>query len=568
VIIASFNARGLVRSRTIRIAAFTTTVALAVSADAFGQVDNVVTVVPSSVAVGNPVVQSDIAAFGYDALRNEIYVAGTPGAGQKIRRVSGIDGTLSSVDLVSNTPWYRFTRDGDLSRGGGVPTPGSLLLNPVAIGSVPAYSFAIITDRPGTVQSSTGVDEPELTRLVYRYNLQLDTNADAREEMTSLVTQLQYQQTPGITSTGSAFTTRQPVFSGNGQTVYFLETGAGYRGLWSVPALGGTPQRLLNDAMSSEPALINRGAGDRVLIDGTIASNNLGGIDAFDPVTLTRTALLNGTDLAAFLETTSDNIDIRSMTADAAGNVYFNNIDSSPERRGIFKLDPQGRLIKVLSRAERSVAFAVASPNNTTERMQSRTATFSGPNGSFTTTQLLYMERLPVNAVAGVYVFKPGDFNRDNAVTAVDLAAFGAKLTVRGVAINVDDSRFDLNGNNVIDWKDVKVLQSFLGFRDGDVNFDFSVNFNDLLVLAQNYGSLTGKTWVQGDFDGNDGVSFNDLLSLAQNYGLPALQSSELAQLDSEFAADWALAQSLVPEPIAIAVFAPLAMIARRRRSL
>lgn len=54
----------------------------------------------------------------------------------------------------------------------------------------------------------------------------------------------------------------------------------------------------------------------------------------------------------------------------------------------------------------------------------------------------------------------------------------------------------------------------------GDVNHDRSVNFTDLLVLAQNYGG-TGLGFTQGnvDYSPNGSVDFTDLLVLAQNYG-------------------------------------------------
>jgi hypothetical protein len=54
----------------------------------------------------------------------------------------------------------------------------------------------------------------------------------------------------------------------------------------------------------------------------------------------------------------------------------------------------------------------------------------------------------------------------------------------------------------------------------GDANFDGTVNFADLLILAQSYGS-TSRDFRRGDFDFSpDGaVNFSDLLILAQNYG-------------------------------------------------
>lgn len=54
----------------------------------------------------------------------------------------------------------------------------------------------------------------------------------------------------------------------------------------------------------------------------------------------------------------------------------------------------------------------------------------------------------------------------------------------------------------------------------GDVNRDRVVGFDDLLLLAQNYG-LTGRTFSQGNIDySSDGaVGFDDLLLLSQRYG-------------------------------------------------
>ena len=52
----------------------------------------------------------------------------------------------------------------------------------------------------------------------------------------------------------------------------------------------------------------------------------------------------------------------------------------------------------------------------------------------------------------------------------------------------------------------------------GDANLDGTVNFTDLLVLAQNYGVQNGN-WQHGDFNGDGRVNFADLLLLAQNYG-------------------------------------------------
>jgi hypothetical protein len=176
-----------------------------------------------------------------------------------------------------------------------------------------------------------------------------------------------------------------------------------------------------------------------------------------------------------------------------------------------------------------------------------------------------------VSAIAGAYAFKPGDFNRDNAFTAADGALLAAKLTPLATVtpIAVADSRYDLNGNNLVNFRDVKILQSFIGFYDGDANFDLTVNFADLVALASNYNQPTGQTWVRGDFNGDDAVNFPDLVLLAQNYNR-VVPTAALVELGgASFAADWALAQSLVPEPgSALATLALAAFTSRRRRSM
>ena len=52
----------------------------------------------------------------------------------------------------------------------------------------------------------------------------------------------------------------------------------------------------------------------------------------------------------------------------------------------------------------------------------------------------------------------------------------------------------------------------------GDANHDRSIDFGDLVVVAQNYGG-TGKTFADGDFDFDGAVGFSDLVLIAQKYG-------------------------------------------------
>jgi hypothetical protein len=103
--------------------------------------------------------------------------------------------------------------------------------------------------------------------------------------------------------------------------------------------------------------------------------------------------------------------------------------------------------------------------------------------------------------------------------------------------------------------------------RAGDITLDFTVNFNDLLILQQNYGA-TDAGWTEGDvtYDGN--VNFNDLLVISQNYGFSALEAyNQLVELGHhDFAADWLAAVSLVPEPTTLALVAGAGLLVLRRR--
>jgi hypothetical protein len=94
--------------------------------------------------------------------------------------------------------------------------------------------------------------------------------------------------------------------------------------------------------------------------------------------------------------------------------------------------------------------------------------------------------------------------------------------------------------------------------RAGDTNYDDAINFADLVILAQSYNKSGNGTvfWETGDFNYDWKVDFADLVILAQNYNHAA-----------SLAADWALAQSLVPEPTSpVLISIAAAALCRRRR--
>jgi len=87
----------------------------------------------------------------------------------------------------------------------------------------------------------------------------------------------------------------------------------------------------------------------------------------------------------------------------------------------------------------------------------------------------------------------------------------------------------------------------------GDTNADGTVDFTDLLTLAQHYGAA-GADWQQGDFDASGNVDFGDLLTLAQHYG------------QSDPSGGAAAALSAVPEPTGAVLLLGVLGVMRRRR--
>lgn len=97
--------------------------------------------------------------------------------------------------------------------------------------------------------------------------------------------------------------------------------------------------------------------------------------------------------------------------------------------------------------------------------------------------------------------------------------------------------------------------------QPGDLDLDDDVDFDDLLAMAQSYGTTTGATWQTGDFTSDGAVAFDDLLQLAQAYG-----TNTPALTPASFDSDWTLARTLVPEPsLLLGVLLPVASTRRER---
>ncbi len=153
-----------------------------------------------------------------------------------------------------------------------------------------------------------------------------------------------------------------------------------------------------------------------------------------------------------------------------------------------------------------------------------------------------------------------GDINLDGTRNSLDLDALMHSLVAANAA-------FNFNGDATVNQADVdSILASAFGTRRGDINLDQQVNFDDLLVLAQNYSRIGSGTWAVGDLTGDSDVDFDDLLALAQNYGSSGAAISASAA-SSSFDVDWQLARSLVPEPNSALLLAAASALIKRSRN-
>lgn len=165
----------------------------------------------------------------------------------------------------------------------------------------------------------------------------------------------------------------------------------------------------------------------------------------------------------------------------------------------------------------------VSAGRNANER--SIFATFANDVGPYLTRSMFSL----LNLQTGQFV------NMDNFGYSYSAATRTAKFFTYGLPAAPYQLRFsgglvDVHGGYFPQDADGTQLLVGFSFRDGDVNSDGRVNFDDLVILAQNYGS-TGRTYSQGNLNYSpDGkVDFEDLIILAQNYGSAASAGQILA---------------------------------------
>lgn len=208
-------------------------------------------------------------------------------------------------------------------------------------------------------------------------------------------------------------------------------------------------------------------------------------------------------------------------------------------------------------------------------------------NPTASTPTLLKTDNVLIESTARIDVGMNAMRIRPEGTTAADTDLADVKAFLAAGRVGAGDGGITssaLSAGQAVGYRLVTAAGTFLGqpvqagdilvratYR-GDADLTGNVNFDDLLILAQNYSTTPSgtKEWYQGDFTFDGNVNFDDLLQLAQNYNNALLVNGEVvgsAFITDSFAGDWALALSIVPEPSSLAALGLASAFLGRRRS-
>jgi endonuclease I len=266
-----------------------------------------------------------------------------------------------------------------------------------------------------------------------------------------------------------------------------------------------------------------------------------------------------------------------ATTGARSGTIVFNNTDLTTAGAGQGSADGNDTINvtgSVVSHARPSVSLAQDSSTQTIDL-----GIFAqGSSGTDTNNTFGIVNRGTANEfVAGLDIDSVSFASGEAAAFTTDLAAssnlavgeartFTATAVTDVLGVHAVTYSLATSDENIPGAMSLTSLSTTLTSRiaiGGDANLGDSVGFEDLVIVAQNYDA-NGTVWQTGDFNRTGTTDFSDLIVLAQNYGIGAAAVAD--SFGSDFAADWVLAQSLVPEPIVMmpALFG-LTLLRRRR---
>jgi hypothetical protein len=131
--------------------------------------------------------------------------------------------------------------------------------------------------------------------------------------------------------------------------------------------------------------------------------------------------------------------------------------------------------------------------------------------------------RVPNNGVSATYRItvtpKPGDFDLDGTLTALDIDQLSSHIRVGG-----SEARFDLNADSRIDSADRTTwVHDLRKTYFGDSNLDGQFNSSDLITVfqaGQYEDTVIGNSgWTTGDWNGDTEFTTSDLVAAFQDGG-------------------------------------------------
>jgi autotransporter-associated beta strand protein len=461
----------------------------------------------------------------------------------------GLVGSLSpAATIVDNTTAYTFSGNGSLAGGGSLTKRGSGTLT-ISNTGVNSYGGGTIIEA-GTVDIGTlgqnGIGVGTITLAGGTLRAATPTGANI-----TLANAINVTGTANFITSNSGTTARQTILggliTGSGTINITNDNVAVAKGLDIADTSGFTGTMIVNDLLAVRfTNLTNGNPAMKLVINGS------GGVGT-----------INGAAMVVPLAELSGNGTLRGHQSSGAGSTAEYQVGAG-NFTGLVVDGAQGATVRpVLITKVGAGTLTLSGANTYTGATTVKAGTLS-LGSSATAPVLVNAGGADIQGGKLVLGYTAGNSNAEQVRTI--LAAGYAEPTkfltgqIRSTTLGTSRTLGFV--------EDTTALTTTIAYTiPGDSDLNLSVDFQDLVALAQSY-NLTGRVWSQGDFNYSTVTDFADLVLLAQNYNTSVITTEEVAGLGADFAADWALAQSLVPEPTSLLAGAGLAsMVLRRRRA-